>query len=210
MYIYFICFILAMASLESIVVAGLIHLLLRFTIFKVPQAQVEAPAPSISSYIVCVALLDLIYDSRIVPVKVYRAPHWIKCICESLVAIILLEVGMLIVWSSLEFSIYVIAQTLLLGMDIVTSETYFSHETLIIGSITFPLAVSILAISNHATKHCNAIYRRYFAPKRNVFIRVDDTVTFLNRSNVYKRRRMEEAISKYGTPLWKSYFDKHT
>ncbi|KAH8378250.1 hypothetical protein KR093_010442 [Drosophila rubida] len=195
-----------MASLESVLIAGLMHLIFRFALFIDPMKTLSSPGPRVPTMIVCAALMDLIYDSRIVPLCLFKIPNAIKIICECLVAMFLLEVGMLIIWQALEFSIYLIVHTVILNF--VSGEYYAKHETLIIGTFTFPVAIGILLMTSKVTHHLHDLYRHYFAPKTNVSLQMARTIEFLGRSPQYKRKVLTDALSKYNTPMWHSHFDR--
>ncbi|XP_017854186.1 uncharacterized protein LOC108607703 [Drosophila busckii] len=133
-----------MTSIEAVLAAGIVHLFLRFALYIDPKTKLVTPGPELPTYIVYVALLALIHDTRILPRKFnYMSPIF-KCICETIVAIFLLEISMLVFWRSIEHSIYLGVKFVLLYFKIVSPETYANHETLMIGAFTFPLAAVLL------------------------------------------------------------------
>ncbi|KAH8263453.1 hypothetical protein KR044_009238 [Drosophila immigrans] len=194
-----------MASLEAILIAGFMHLIFRFALFIDPLKSLNTPGPRIPTIIVCAALTDLIFDSRIVPLCLSRMPNGIKILCECVVAMFLIEVGMLIVWQALEFSIYLMIHTV--ALNFTSEEFYAKHETLLIGIVTFPVAIGLLLMTSKVTHHLHYLYRRYLAPKTNVSLQMENAVEFLERSAQYKRKIVNEALSKYNTPEWKSYLE---
>ncbi|EDW03052.1 uncharacterized protein LOC6561785 [Drosophila grimshawi] len=148
-----------MASSESVFLAGLVHLMIRFIFYITPQSRLGTPGPAISTAIVGVALLDIIYDNRIIPLRFNDMSAGFQYMVETVVAIVLLEFGMLI-WTSIEHSIYLFAKGTLLGLSVVSKPTYYRNENLIIGSFTLPLSLAILIMAAQATDHYQIIRRR--------------------------------------------------
>ncbi|EDW63558.1 uncharacterized protein [Drosophila virilis] len=207
-----------MASLESVLVAGLVHLFFRFALYITPQSTLLTPGPTLPTIIVGVAILDLIYDYRIVPLSMYKRARGIKYICECFVAILFLEVGMLIFWQTIEHLVYLIAKMLLLEMDIVSLDYYYRHETFIIGSFTLPISLGILVLVSRITNHFKMLSRRYMSPQTHVYLRLDNTVRFLRHTDRYKNIRFREAFEKYNSTgndpkrrsVWVKYFQNYT
>ncbi|KAH8415065.1 hypothetical protein KR215_001834 [Drosophila sulfurigaster] len=195
-----------MASLESVLIAGLLHVIFRFALFVDRMKGFDTPGPRLPTMIICAALMDLIYDCRIVPLRLCRLPNVIKIMCECLVAMLLMEVGILIIWQALEFSIYLIVHTM--SVNIVSEEFYAKYETLIIGAFTIPVANGILLMTSKVTHHLQDFYRRYLAPKTNVSLDMENTINFFERSPQYRRKKINEALSKYNTPMWQTPFDR--
>ncbi|XP_060647991.1 uncharacterized protein LOC132785744 [Drosophila nasuta] len=195
-----------MASLESVLIAGLLHVIFHFALLVDRLKGLDTPGPRLPTMIICAALMDLIYDCRIVPLGLSRLPNVIKIMCECLVAMLLMEVGILIIWQALEFSIYLIVHTM--ALNIMSGEFYDKYETLIIGAFTIPVAIAILVLTSKVTHHLQDFYRRYLAPKTNVSLQMENTMNFFERSPQYRRKKIYEALSKYNTPMWQTPFDR--
>ncbi|KAM8720012.1 hypothetical protein ACLKA7_006123 [Drosophila subpalustris] len=166
-----------MASAFSVLVAGLMHFFIRIVILNESAMKFDTPGSTLPSCIVCLALMDLIYDNRLVPLDLYGTPKWVKgmkLMFETAIAFLLLEVGNLLVWKSLELSLFIVVQTLLLGLGLVSPETYERHEALIIGAFTSSLALAILAMSSHATQRFNICSRYLFGEKPRISIQFDN------------------------------------
>ncbi|XP_017850542.1 uncharacterized protein LOC108605349 [Drosophila busckii] len=148
-----------MASIEAVLVAGFVHLFLRFALYIDPRIKLVTPGPEMPTYIAYVALLALIYDNRILPRQFnYMSPIF-KCICETAMAIFLLEISVLVFWRSIEHFIYLSVKSVLLYLKIVSLETYANHETLMIGAFTLPLA-TVLLFTN--IKWCRTFQSNFF------------------------------------------------
>ncbi|KAL7744187.1 hypothetical protein ACLKA6_009160 [Drosophila palustris] len=170
-------FLLIMASAFSVLVAGLMHFFIRIVILNESAMKFDTPGSTLPSCIVCLALMDLIYDNRLVPLDLYGTPKWVKgmkLMFETAIAFLLLEVGNLLVWKSLELSLFIVVQTLLLGLGLVSLETYERHEALIIGAFTSSLALAILAMSSHATQRFNICSRYLFGEKPRISVQFDN------------------------------------
>ncbi|XP_064553799.1 uncharacterized protein LOC135439103 [Drosophila montana] len=148
-----------MAAIESVVLAGLLHLIFRFALYITPQSKLQTPGPVLPTAIVFLALLDVIYDNRILPLRFNNMSPGFKYIFETIMAVCLLEMGMLI-WQSIEHSIYLFAKGTLLGLDVVSKQTYYKQENLIIGAFTLPLSLAILITAAQATDHYQMFRRR--------------------------------------------------
>lgn len=202
-----------MASVESVLVAGVVHLVLQYSLYITPQTNFSMPGPTLPAIIVCVALLDIIYASHIVPVCMDDRPMVFKYIAECLVAIFILEVGMLVFWQTLEHIVAMMARTLLLGMELVSTEYYYDNETILIGAFTVPVALIVLIIAVNCTDHLPKLCDRYMSRPMHVHLRLDQTVDFLSRSDRYKDNRFRELLNTYNAnaaeahnPSWVRYF----
>lgn len=171
------------------------------------------PGHALPSIVVCAALLDVIYDIRIVPLGMYMRPRLIKCIAECFVAIFIVEVGMLVFWQSLEHVVFMLAKSLLLGMKLVSPEYYYDHEATLIGAFTLPISLIILASVVIYSNHMAKLRARYMAREMQVHLQLDNTVNFLSRSNRFKDSKCRKILDSYNSnakrsrnPKWMVYF----
>lgn len=130
-----------MASVEAIVVTVFLHLILRFPLHI--SFEVQSVGPRAASVIVDIAILLLIYNNRVLPIRFSDHSIQVKCFIESFLATCILELCK-VVWTSFEILIAVIVSAILLGFDIISRKTMSENETLIIGSFTMPLSLMIL------------------------------------------------------------------
>ncbi|TDG47202.1 hypothetical protein AWZ03_006333 [Drosophila navojoa] len=204
-----------MASIEAVIVAGVVHLFLQYSLYITPLTTHSNPGPALPTIIACVALLDIIYANHIVPLCMDEKPMVFKYIAECLVAIFIMEVGMLIFWQTLEHVVVMIARSLLLGKELVSSEYYYDHEMVLIGAFTVPVSLIVLAtiigFNNHMPKLCN----RYMSRQMQVHLQLDNAVDFLSRSDRYKDTRCRELLNTYNANAhnthnssWVKYFRK--
>ncbi|TDG47203.1 hypothetical protein AWZ03_006334 [Drosophila navojoa] len=133
-----------MAAIESVVVAGFVHLVIRFALYVTPQTVLKTPGPATPTFIVCLALMDLIYHSRIIPQRFDDMSTTFKYAFECLTVIFLLELGMLL-WESIEHTIFLVVKGALLSMKVIPKPTYYKQQNVIIGAFTLPLSLVIFA-----------------------------------------------------------------
>jgi len=145
-----------MASLDSVLIACMVHLIFRYSFYTTPQSKLNTPGPGIPTVVVFVAVLDIINENCIIPNSFENISTGLKYIVEVVTAIFLVEVSM-IFWMSVEHSVFLLTKQSLLGLEIVTKNTYYVHENEIIGAITFPLSVTILVIASQHTDLHNRI-----------------------------------------------------
>ncbi|XP_017857758.1 PREDICTED: uncharacterized protein LOC108610271 [Drosophila arizonae] len=202
-----------MASIEAVLVAGVMHLVLQYSLYITPLTTFSTPGPTLPTIIVCVALLDIIYANDIVPLCMDERPMVFKYIAECLVAIFILEVGMLVFWQTLEHVVVMIARTLLLGKELVSSEYYYEHEAVLIGAFTVPVSLIVLATVVSFTNHMPKLCDRYISRQMQVHLNLDKAVDFLSRSDRYKDSRFRELLCTYNAnaaeahnPSWVKYF----
>lgn len=132
-----------MASVESIVVTVFLHLILRFPLHVSCDAQIQLVGPRAASFIVDIAILLLIYNNRVLPIRFSDYSIEVKCLIESFLATCILELCK-VVWTSFELLIALIVSRTLLGFDIISNKTLSENETVIIGAFTMPLSLMIL------------------------------------------------------------------
>lgn len=137
-----------MASVEAIAVTTFLHLILRFLLHLSCDAQIQTTGPKVASDLVGVAILLVIYNNRVLPLRFIDSSIVVKCFIESSIALSILELCM-VVWTSVELLIALIVSKTLLGFNIISKKTFSQNESLIIGSFTIPLSVIMLFTVYH-------------------------------------------------------------
>ncbi|KAH8415068.1 hypothetical protein KR215_001835 [Drosophila sulfurigaster] len=139
-----------MTSMDSVVVASIVHLIFRYGFNMTPQSKLQTPGPSIPTVIVFVAVLNIIYDNQFIPSRFDNVPAGFRYTLEVVSSIVLME-SVMIFWMSVEHCVFLLSKQTLLGLELVSRSTYMQHETQIIGGITYPLSVVIFVITSQTT-----------------------------------------------------------
>ncbi|XP_023175061.1 uncharacterized protein LOC111602292 [Drosophila hydei] len=132
-----------MAATRSVLLAGLVHLLIEL-LHLTPQLGLKTPGPVTPTIIVSLALMHIIYNTRIIPQRLNDWPPALKCIFESVTVILIFELSMLF-WESIEHTIYLVVKGSLLTTKVISKETYHKQEYVIVGAFTLPLSLAIFA-----------------------------------------------------------------
>ncbi|XP_030381180.1 uncharacterized protein LOC115629023 [Scaptodrosophila lebanonensis] len=187
-----------MASIIAISLAAMMHLVLRVSFYIQPNEKQSAPGPALPTIIVCIALLDIIYDNRILPQRYEcMVPKAFKYLCEAGIAIFFLEVGMLIFWATIEYVIYLTSRALLLSLGLVSMQTYNKHETFMVGLFTVPLSLFILAMTGQATDHFHLLQDHYLSVQTLAALRLDNAMKFLRRTDEQQRHMLRLAVKNH-------------
>ncbi|KAH8378249.1 hypothetical protein KR093_010434 [Drosophila rubida] len=139
-----------MTPMDSVMVASVVHLTFRYGFNITPQSRLNTPGPVLPTAIVFVAVLNIIYDNRLIPERFDNVSTGLRSTLEVISSIVLMEATMLF-WMSVEHCVYLSSKHTLIRMDVVTKSTYHRHEKEIIGAVTYPLSVAILVITSQST-----------------------------------------------------------
>ncbi|KAH8279930.1 hypothetical protein KR054_011324, partial [Drosophila jambulina] len=167
-----------MTSLTCVCAAGLIHLMHDWTLTTDPS---NVSGPQLPSLFVSFALMDLIYDNRLIPQGLRVMPVVLQRIYELAVTLLLLELGMHVIWKPLERVIHLATKVFLLGMGLVSEEVFQRHDNFWLGCVTMPLSLLILAFVGQATDHFHLLRKQSVCVQTKVRLNVDATLRFLRR-----------------------------
>ncbi|KAH8393465.1 hypothetical protein KR200_001337, partial [Drosophila serrata] len=169
-----------MTSLASVCAAGLIHLMHSWVL---PPDRPKDPGPQLPSVFVAIALLDLIYDNRVIPQSFEVMSVVFQRICEVAVALILLELGIHIIWKPLERFIHLLTKILLLGTGLVSEGVFWRQENFWVGCVTVPLSLLIVAFAGQASDHFHILRNPSFYVQTTVLLNVDAALRYLKRNH---------------------------
>ncbi|XP_067636654.1 uncharacterized protein [Eurosta solidaginis] len=168
-----------MTVTTAIVIAGLFQIVLRTSFFFEQEKDLCSPAPSLASWIFLIALLDLISDFCLYPVRYMHLPYFCQVIVETIITILLTEFGAIIVWCTLEKLFWRLIKSTLLIMGM-SPMTYNNYETLILGLTTTAISLIILAFVGQATDHFHMIRRKYHRIERKVGLNLEMFWDYVN------------------------------
>ncbi|XP_053948943.1 uncharacterized protein LOC128857281 [Anastrepha ludens] len=168
-----------MTVTTAIVVSGLFQIVLRTSFFFEQEKDLCSPAPSLASWIFLIALLDLISDLCLYPVRYMHLPYFCQVMVETILTILLTEFGTLIVWCTLEKLFWRLIKSILLVMGM-SAKTYANYETLILGVTTTAISLMILAFVGQATDHFHLIRKKYHRMQRKVSLNLERFREYIN------------------------------
>lgn len=176
-----------MTVTAAIVIAALFQIVLRTSFFFEQEKGLCSPAPSLASWIFLIALLDLISDLCLYPVRYMHLPYFCQVIVETIVTILLTEFGAIVVWCTLEKLFWRLIKSLLLIMGMSTT-TYVNYESIILGLTTTSISLGILAFVGQATDHFHMIRKKYQRIERRVTLNMEMFWDYVNGCNGSRRR----------------------
>ncbi|KAH8238948.1 hypothetical protein KR038_009716, partial [Drosophila bunnanda] len=168
-----------MTSLACVCAAGFIHLMHSWAL---PPERSKVPGPQLPSVFVAIALMDLIYDNRIIPQSFGEISVVLQRICEVAVALILLELGVYAIWKPMERIIHLLTKIFLLGTGLVSEGVFRRKENFWVGCVTVPLSMLIVAFAGQATDHFHFLHNRSFYVQTKVLLNVDAALRYLRRN----------------------------
>ncbi|XP_020715516.1 uncharacterized protein LOC101458571 [Ceratitis capitata] len=184
-----------MTVTTAIVTAALFQIILRTSFFFEPEKGLCSPAPTLASWIFLIALLDLISDLCLYPVRYMHLPYFCQVMVETIITIFLTEFGAGIVWCTLEKLCWRLIKSLLLIMGMSTT-TYANYETLILGLTTTAISLVILAFVGQATDHFHLIKKKYQRIERKVSLNVEMFWDYLNGCSTRRCKAMHDCMSE--------------
>ncbi|KAH8263449.1 hypothetical protein KR044_009218 [Drosophila immigrans] len=149
-----------MTSMDSVLVASIVHVILRFGFHMTPQSKLQTPGPTLPTVIVFAAVLNIIYENKLLPARFDNVQAGYRYTLEVVTSIVLLE-AVMIFWASTESCAYLLSKHALLRLDIVSRSTYNQHEQQIIGAVTYPLSLAILVITSQSTDLPQRVLQRF-------------------------------------------------
>ncbi|KAH8334260.1 hypothetical protein KR059_007969 [Drosophila kikkawai] len=164
-----------MTYLASVCAAGLIHLMHNWVL---PPDRSKFLGPQLPSILVAIALLDLIYDNRLLPQGLEVMSVVLQRFCEMVMALILLELGINVIWMPVERLIHLLTKIFLRSTGLASR----GFEGFWVGCVTVPLSLVILAFVGHATDHFSLLRNRSFRVKTRVLLNVDASLRYLKRN----------------------------
>lgn len=129
--------------------AGFLHLVIGIAFYYNTDTYPCSPAPPLASWIYTGAVMLLAKDIETYPIRYIHLPYTIKFVVELLVALIILEIGSMVVWCQIERLIYQLVRLFMLwmGMD---DDMYLRFEKWILVLPTTALAGILLYIMKRA------------------------------------------------------------
>ncbi|KAH8326623.1 hypothetical protein KR067_011016, partial [Drosophila pandora] len=133
----------------AVSIAGFLHLVIGIAFYYNTDAYYCSPAPPLASWINTGAVMLLAKDVEAYPIRYIHLPYTIQFVVEMLVALIILEIGSMVVWCHMERLIYQLVRLFMLwmGMD---DDTYLRFEKWILVIPTTALASTFLYIMKRA------------------------------------------------------------
>lgn len=91
-----------MAENLSVIIAAFINAVMRISLFIKPNSECSATAPNFASFLFMAALCMLILDNKVFPDRYRHVGRSIIVLCEIIVVLLLLEIGLNVVWCQME------------------------------------------------------------------------------------------------------------
>lgn len=161
-----------MTSCYAVALAAVFQMCFKVSFFLEQSTDQCSPAPALSSYIFLIALLDILYDITIYPIRYMHLPYGCQVIAETILTVLLTEFGCLIVWCSLErvFCHLIKSLVLIIGFKV---PTFHSYEFYILGFFTILFSGTILIFTALATDHVHLIKQQYLMWERKTYRKLD-------------------------------------
>ncbi|KAH8318444.1 hypothetical protein KR074_011302 [Drosophila pseudoananassae] len=150
-----------MTSVGCVFVAAAI---IWYNYLVVVKGEKYAKEPRLSSALVTLALMDLIYDIGLFEKKKEDVPKFVKWILEVAVSVFLLDVG-LNIWRAIDLIMCLFVRFFVEMTGLVSSQTYNEYEYYCDACISIPLAYIILAYAGYATDHFHILNKKLLGIK---------------------------------------------
>ncbi|XP_044249592.1 uncharacterized protein [Drosophila takahashii] len=136
-----------MTSPPPILLACFVHLVLHTTLFIQLDPDVFKGTPILGSQIFYLSVMDLLCDSEVIPKHWRRVPPWGKFVLETILAFLIGEFSMVLVWLSMERLLLDLIKWT--GLDYPSKLLVLHISTVGIGIIS---AVTVAAVTNRPAK----------------------------------------------------------
>ncbi|XP_013113589.2 uncharacterized protein LOC106091577 [Stomoxys calcitrans] len=158
-----------MVSSIAVIAAGSLQLILRVSFFIEQKAGVaNSSTPSLASWLFVIAILDILLDISIFPLRYRHLPFAFQLAVETIFSVLMIEFSAMILWSTIENICCKMCKYLAIVAEM-PPNVYLEWERCILGFTTTSMAFTVLLLTLYATDHHFIVYRKSKRAFRKAF-----------------------------------------